>query len=107
MTGANGRFVFSYTVKITNLSSEKHRLLSRKWVITNAVGENKVVEGPGVVGEQPIIGQGQTYIYSSVCPLITEFGRMKGHYLFHCEETGERFPVQIPAFVLEATFKLN
>jgi ApaG protein len=107
MTGEHGRFVFSYTVKITNLGGGHPQLLSRKWHITDAEGQNKFVEGPGVVGEQPVIGPGQTYIYSSVCPLKTEFGRMQGHYLFYCGETDEHFQVQIPAFILEATFKLN
>jgi ApaG protein len=106
-TGSQSRFIFTYTIKITNLGGQSCRLISRKWQITNALAEHKWVEGPGVVGEQPLIGPGQTYIYSSVCPLNSEIGRMQGHYHFHCDESDDVFLVQIPPFVLEATFKLN
>src|SRR3954468_486128 len=75
-----GEWVFQYTVRITNLSSGTVQLLSRHWIITDAVDHVEEVEGPGVVGQQPVLAPGEAHQYSSWCPLKTPTGMMQGTY---------------------------
>ncbi len=74
------RFVFSYTITITNNSENKVQLLSRYWLITDANGETSTVAGEGVIGQQPYIAPNQSFTYSSGCLLKTPLGTMQGHY---------------------------
>jgi len=90
---------FLYTVVITNEGSSTLQLISRHWTITDAYGETEEVRGPGVVGEQPVLRPGQSFEYTSGCPLRTPFGGMVGEYQM-IDQDGDSFEVKIPAFVL-------
>ena len=103
------RWFWSYTVEITNLGDEPVRLRARHWLITDAQGRRQEVTGPGVVGEQPLIGPGESFEYTSGCPLGTPSGFMVGSYRMEDPEGG-MFEVEIPAFSLDlpaATRVLN
>jgi ApaG protein len=93
--------VFEYTVRITNNSAETVQLISRHWFITDAFGEIREVEGPGVVGQQPVLAPGESFKYSSWCPLPTATGMMHGTYHMTTSEQRE-FDVQIAPFGLRA-----
>lgn len=93
------RFVFAYTITITNAGDAPAQLLNRHWWITDGNGHVEEVEGPGVVGKQPRIPPGQAFRYTSGCILTTPVGTMHGHYEFQRDD-GERFLAQIPAFAL-------
>lgn len=95
-----GRYMFSYRISITNTGSHAVQLLRRHWAIWDSLAEAREVEGPGVVGETPVIEPGRTYTYSSFCDLRSGIGRMHGSYLMTRPDTGERFPVPIPSFAL-------
>src|SRR5579871_278163 len=73
-------WVFEYTIRITNQGSETVQLLTRHWIITDALGHTEEVKGPGVVGEQPVLAPGEAFKYSSWCPLKTPTGTMRGTY---------------------------
>jgi ApaG protein len=96
----HGRFFWAYSIEITNTGSEVVQLLSRHWTITDGDGRSEVVDGDGVVGEQPVINPGETYAYSSGCPLPTPSGIMIGRYQME-NRRGESFAVAIPAFSLD------
>ncbi|MDD2721477.1 MAG: Co2+/Mg2+ efflux protein ApaG [Gallionella sp.] len=93
------RYVFSYTISITNLGTVAARLISRHWLITDAYHHVKEVRGQGVIGEQPLLQPGQCFEYSSGTLLATQVGTMRGAYLMRSED-GEEFEVAIPEFVL-------
>lgn len=95
-----GRFVWSYTVEIENHGQRPVQLISRKWVITDAFGRQEHVQGPGVVGEQPVIEPGQRFRYTSGTPLTTSSGFMQGSYEM-VETDGESFAAIIPSFSLD------
>jgi ApaG protein len=95
------RYVWSYRIVISNNSTVAVRLVSRYWHITDQNGQVDEVTGPGVVGEQPRLGPGATYEYSSGCPLDTPSGMMFGHYQMEADN-GEVFDVDIPAFSLDS-----
>lgn len=92
-------YFFAYTVRINNEGSEPVKLLSRHWIITDATGKVEEVEGPGVIGQQPTVKPGETFQYSSFCPLPTPTGSMHGTYTM-VNERGEQLEVQIPKFIL-------
>lgn len=73
-------YLFAYEVTVENQSEAPVRLLTRHWVITDALGDREEVEGVGVVGETPIIPPGASHVYTSYCPLKTQFGTMEGSY---------------------------
>src|SRR3982751_3844997 len=75
-----GRFFFAYTVEITNFNLERVQLRARYWRIVDGLGHIQEVRGAGVVGKQPILGPGETFTYTSGCPLTTPFGVMEGTY---------------------------
>ncbi|MDH3845658.1 MAG: Co2+/Mg2+ efflux protein ApaG, partial [Myxococcales bacterium] len=77
---ASRRFVFAYTITITNNGNEVVQLRSRRWIITDGLGDLEEVEGPGVVGEQPVLRYGESFRYTSGAILTTERGTMKGTY---------------------------
>jgi ApaG protein len=90
---------FLYTVRIANEGEETVQLLNRHWIITNASGDVEEVRGPGVVGRQPILPPGESFEYTSGCPLGTPFGSMRGSYEM-VNDAGERFEVEIAPFAL-------
>lgn len=104
-------YVFSYVVKITNRGKRQAQLLSRQWVITDACGQARIVEGEGVVGQQPTILPGQTYEYSSWLQLETPIGAMEGHYVMEEQSEGRRkkriFLASIPKMIHIAPEMLN
>ena len=93
------RYVFAYTVTITNVGRLPAQLISRHWVITDANNEIQEVRGLGVVGNQPLLNPGEAFEYSSGCVLATPIGTMKGTYQMVGED-GTRFDAEIPEFVL-------
>ena len=97
---ARREYFFLYTVRITNESPEAVQLLNRHWIITNAHGRIEEVRGPGVVGQQPRLAPGESFEYTSGCPLDTAFGSMRGTYELVAPEKSERFDVEIAPFAL-------
>lgn len=93
------RWVFAYTVRIRNNGNVPAQLRNRHWVITNADGQRQEVRGRGVIGEEPHIGPGGSFRYTSAAVLETPVGTMHGDYEFEGED-GERFLVPIPVFSL-------
>jgi ApaG protein len=100
------QWFFLYTVRIANEGSVTVQLLSRHWLITDADGEIQEVRGPGVVGEQPILAPGQSFEYTSGCPLTTPFGSMHGTYQM-VTARGERFDATIAPFTLSEPHALQ
>lgn len=100
-------YVFSYTVHIENLGVSAVHLLRRHWLVTDSLGDNKEVEGEGVVGEKPVILPGEVYEYSSWCQLASDAGKMEGSYLVKSLETNKNIEVRIPEFLLVPRFKYN
>ncbi|MEM7219779.1 MAG: Co2+/Mg2+ efflux protein ApaG [Pseudomonadota bacterium] len=96
---ADGRFVFAYTITITNGSDEAAQLLNRHWIIADGNGDEQEVRGAGVVGQQPRIPPGQSFRYTSGAVLETEVGSMRGSYEFQADD-GRLFDVPIPTFGL-------
>jgi ApaG protein len=104
-----GRWFWTYAVRIENLGEAPVRLVSRHWIITDGVGRVEEVRGPGVVGEQPELGPGESFDYVSGCPLTTPSGTMSGTYQM-VFASGEPFEARIPAFSLhlpDAEKRLN
>ncbi len=95
------RYLFGYSVTISNEGEQKVRLRSRKWQIVDADGGLHEVEGLGVVGRQPVIAPGDRFEYASYCPLATEWGTMEGSYTFETE-SGEPFDAEVGRFFLVA-----
>ncbi len=94
------QYFWAYTVEIENRSSHAVQLKRRHWIITDGRGHKHEVKGPGVVGEEPIIAPGETFHYTSGCPLDTPDGFMLGSYDMIGED-GDTFSVAIPAFSLD------
>ncbi len=99
-------WVFQYTVRITNQSSETVQLLSRHWIITDALEHVHEVKGPGVVGEQPVLAPGEFFKYSSWCPLKTPTGIMRGTYQMTRTDGGQ-FEIEIAPFALKAPYTVH
>lgn len=98
-----GKYFFAYTVEITNLTTERVQLKSRHWKIIDGHGKLQEVKGAGVVGKQPVLGPGETFTYTSGCPLTTPDGTMQGAYTM-TSESGDVFRAEIPAFSLDSPF---
>jgi len=96
----SSHYFWAYRVSIENQSGETVQLLSRYWQITDANGAIEEVQGDGVVGEQPVLGDGETYNYTSGCPLKTPSGIMMGKYTM-VDNSGNTFEIDIPAFALD------
>lgn len=96
---ARGKWFFLYTVNIRNESSGTVQLLTRHWIITDGSGRVEEVRGPGVVGEQPILAPGESFEYTSGCPLAVDVGTMEGSYQM-VTGGGEMFDVVIAPFTL-------
>ena len=97
---------FIYTVEIANQGNEATQLVSRHWIITDANGAVREVRGPGVVGEQPTLAPGESFTYTSACPLETSFGTMHGTYQM-VTAGGDRFDAEIAPFSLGEPHAIN
>jgi ApaG protein len=114
-TPAEQRYIFAYHVDIYNPSFHPVQLMTRHWSITDGNGKVEEVQGDGVVGENPIIGPGDSYQYSSGAALSTQVGSMSGHYGMRlCLEAEEEtvtdallFDALIPVFTLAVPSALN
>lgn len=100
------RYVWGYTVRISNESPTTVQLITRHWIITDGTGKVDEVKGPGVVGKQPVLNEGDSFEYSSGCVLRTPRGRMEGTYQMVCEGR-EGFDALVAPFSLEMPFALN
>lgn len=100
-------FFFSYSITMENQNDFEVQLISRYWQIFDSLDEMRVVEGPGVVGEQPEISPESKFSYVSGCDLKSEMGFMKGYYIFKNKLTGQYFKVQIPRFEVYYPKRLN
>ena len=94
-----GQWFFAYQIVITNSNADQVQLLTRHWIITDGNGSEEEVKGPGVVGEQPLLEEGQSFEYTSACPLGTSVGTMRGSYHMISQD-GEEFDVKIAPFTL-------
>lgn len=103
----NQQYYFSYDVTIENTNGFPVQLLRRQWHITDSNSEKREVNGDGVVGEQPIIGPGQSYTYRSSCDFMTDFGAMRGTYLMKRLDAGLVFKARIPEFTMIVPARLN
>jgi ApaG protein len=99
-------WVFEYTVRITNQGNDTVQLISRHWIITDALEHTEEVKGPGVVGEQPVLAPGESFKYSSWCPLKTPTGIMRGTYQM-ARAGGEKFDIEIAPFALKARYTVH
>jgi len=93
------QWFFLYKVRISNQGSETVQLISRHWIIRDANERVEEVKGPGVVGDQPVLDPGDSYEYTSGCPLPTPFGSMQGTYQMVTTD-GRQFDAEIAEFVL-------
>ena len=93
------RYVFAYTIRITNDGNATAQLVSRHWIITDADNQVQEVRGMGVVGEQPLLQPGETYEYTSGTSIGTQVGTMRGSYQMLAAD-GTRFEAPIPEFTL-------
>ena len=101
------QFAFFYHITIENLGDFSVRLLRRKWIIVDAHGSERQVEGEGVVGIQPSIPPADQHEYTSSCMLSTPFGVMRGNYTFERLMDGQLFTVSVPEFKLEVPYLLS
>ena len=95
----NGRYVFAYTITITNAGNVPAQLVSRHWIITDANNQVQEVRGLGVVGEQPLLRPNESFQYTSGTAIATPVGTMRGSYQMVAED-GTRFDAPIPEFTL-------
>lgn len=100
------QWIFVYRVEISNEGTQTAQLISRHWVITDAHGHVEEVKGPGVVGKQPIIAPGESFEYTSFCPLPTPFGTMHGTYQMVTPD-GDGFDAEIAPFSLAEPHAIN
>jgi ApaG protein len=98
-----GHFFWAYTIEIANEGNTTVQLKTRHWRITDANGRTEEVRGPGVVGKMPVLGPGQSFTYTSGCPLGTPSGILVGSYQMQLED-GRLINVAIPAFSLDSPF---
>jgi ApaG protein len=101
-----GQYLFAYHITISNVGDDTAQLISRHWYITNADGQTEEVEGPGVVGEQPVLGPGMSFEYTSFCPLKTSVGSMHGTYTM-VTTGGTTFEARISPFTLAVPYAVN
>jgi ApaG protein len=97
-----GRVVWAYTIEIENRGADSVQLISRFWRITDENGLTQEVEGPGVVGQQPVIPPGESYRYTSAAPLAAPSGLMMGAYSMRRVDNGEAFDSAVPLCALDS-----
>lgn len=98
-----GRYFWAYAIEIVNLSTQTVQLMTRHWFITDGRGETHEVRGEGVVGKQPVLRPGESFNYTSGCPLTTPDGSMRGFYAMQ-DESGSVFEVEVPLFPLDSPY---
>lgn len=103
---ALNQWFFLYTVRISNEGTETVQLLTRHWIITDGTGHVEEVRGPGVVGQQPVLSPGQSFEYTSGCPLGTPFGTMRGAYQMVTQD-GSEFDAEIAPFTLSEPYTIH
>lgn len=96
---ASRQWLFAYRIRIANEGPAAAQLQSRRWVIVDAHGAREEVKGPGVVGQQPRLEPGQSFEYTSFCPLRTSWGTMEGSYHFKTD-AGAALEVAVARFYL-------
>jgi ApaG protein len=97
---------FLYTITISNNSEVAVQLISRHWVITDGNGHVEEVKGPGVVGEQPVLSPGESFTYTSGCPLRTPFGKMEGTYQMVTADA-QQFDAKVAPFTLSEPYTVH
>ena len=100
------KWFFLYTITISNEGPETVQLVTRHWIITDGTGHVEEVRGPGVVGKQTILKSGESFEYTSGCPLETPFGVMEGTYQMVAED-GERFDAKVAPFTLSEPYTVH
>ena len=103
---SRSQWFFLYNITISNEGAETVQLLTRHWIITDGTGNVEEVRGPGVVGKQPILKPGESFEYTSGCPLPTAFGMMEGSYQM-VTEGGERFDAKVAPFTLSEPYTVH
>ena len=103
---AKNQWFFLYTVTIANEGAETVQLVTRHWIVTDGTGQLEEFRGPGVVGKQPTLRPGESFEYTSGCPLKTPFGLMEGTYQMVTED-GERFDAKIAPFTLSEPYTVH
>jgi len=103
---SKNQWFFLYTVTIANGGTEPVQLLTRHWMITDGTGHIEEVRGPGVIGKQPILRPGESFEYTSGCPLATPFGKMEGTYQMITEK-GDRFDATVAPFTLSERYTVH
>jgi len=103
---AQDRYVFAYTITISNIGEIAARLISRHWIITSGDGSEQEVRGEGVVGEQPYIKPGASYKYTSGTVMELPVGSMRGSYQMISDDN-EEFDAIIPPFTLSIPHALH
>jgi ApaG protein len=103
---AQNEWFFLYTVRISNEGPEPVQLVTRHWVITDGTGRVEEVRGPGVVGKQPTLKPGESFEYTSGCPLPTSFGVMEGTYQM-VSQSGDLFDAKIAPFTLSEPYTVH
>ena len=101
------RYVFAYQINISNESRESVQLMRRKWLITDAYGRKRIVQGAGVIGRQPELAPGESHQYTSGCDFTTPLGKMEGFFFMIRINDGSDFRVRIPSFPLVKPEILN
>ncbi len=104
---ADSQWFFLYTITIANEGTETVQLLTRHWIITDGSGHVEEVKGPGVVGQQPTLAPGETFTYTSGCPLTTPFGTMQGTYQMVVAGSTDEFDVTIAPFTLSEPYTVH
>ena len=99
LISANGKYLFSYRVRIANEGDTPAQLISRHWIIIDSEGKAENVMGEGVVGRQPKLNPGDEFKYTSYCPLETPWGTMEGTFLM-LRNDGSEFQAIIERFYL-------
>ena len=103
---SEGQWMFAYLITIINDGDIPTQLIARRWIITNADGETQTVEGPGVIGEQPRLEPGESFSYTSGCPLDTSIGSMHGSFIMR-DDDGSSWEAEVAVFTLSTPFALN
>ncbi|WP_338732875.1 Co2+/Mg2+ efflux protein ApaG [Mangrovimonas cancribranchiae] len=101
------QFAYGYKVTIENQSKDTVQLFARHWIIKDALNNETIVSGEGVIGKKPVLKPGEAHTYTSGCLLTSPFGAMRGHYNMTNLNTTKKFQVVIPTFKLSAPFALN
>jgi ApaG protein len=100
-----GKWFFLYTIVIANEGADTVQLISRHWIITDAASRVEEVRGLGVIGQQPVLQPGESFEYTSGCPLTTPFGSMTGSYQIERDD-GSKFDAQVAPFALTEPYTI-